>query len=115
MLIEPTPAGLMDQVTPLLVALVTVAVSCAVCPLFSAAVAGVTLTAIEGSSVIVVDENAVGSDRLVAVTVTVCAEVMIAGAVYRPDVLIEPTPVGLIDQVTALLAALITAAVSCTV
>jgi hypothetical protein len=38
---------------------------------------------------------------------------MVAGAVYRPDGLIEPTPAGEIDQVTALLAALATVAVSC--
>jgi hypothetical protein len=78
-------------------------------------VAGLTLTATEGSSVIVVDEDAAASARLVAVTATVCAAAMVAGAVYRPDVPIEPTPPGLIDQVTALLAALITVAVSCAV
>src|ERR1700731_3496588 len=67
------------------------------------------------SSVIVVDEDAVVSARLVAVAVTVCAVVMVAGAVYRPDVLIEPTPTGLIDHVTALLAVLATFALSCAV
>ena len=49
MLIEPSPAGLIDHVTALLVALVTVAVSCAVWPLFSAAVAGLTLIATGGA------------------------------------------------------------------
>jgi len=44
-------------------------VSCAVWPLFSAMVAGLTVTATEGFSVIVVDEDAVVSARLVAVTV----------------------------------------------
>jgi hypothetical protein len=78
-------------------------------------VAGLTLTATDGSSVIVVDEDAVVSARLVAVTVTVCAVVMVAGAVYTPDALIEPTPAGLIDHVTALLAVLVTVAVSCAV
>ena len=81
MLTEPTPAGLSDHVTALLSVLVTVAVSCAVWPLFSAMVAGLTLTATEGSSVIVVDEEAVELARLVAVTVTVCAVLMVAGAV----------------------------------
>ncbi len=38
---------------------------------------------------------------------------MVAGAVYRPDGLIEPTPAGEIDHVTALLAALTTVADSC--
>lgn len=95
--------------------LVPATVSCAVWPLFSAMVAGLTVTATEGSSVIVVDEDAVVSARLVAVTVTVCAVVMVAGAVYRSDVLIEPTPTGLIDHVTALLAVLVTVAVSCAV
>jgi len=80
-------------------------------------VAGLTLTATAtgDSSTIGVDEDAVVSARLVAVTVTVCAVVMVAGAVYRPDVLIDPTPTGLIDQVTALLVVLVTVAVSCAV
>lgn len=33
---------------------------------------------------------------LVAVTVTVCCDAMLAGAVYKPDVLTPPTPAGLI-------------------
>jgi len=78
-------------------------------------VAGLTLTATEGSSVIAADEDAVASAALVAVTVTVCAAAMVTGVVYRPDMPIEPTPTGLIDHVTALLAALVTVAVSCAV
>jgi hypothetical protein len=78
-------------------------------------VAGLTLTVTEGSSVIVVDEDAVVSARLVAVIVTACAVVMVARAAYRPDGLIEPIPTGLIDHVTALLAVLVTVAVSCAV
>jgi hypothetical protein len=73
------------------------------------------LTAIGGFNVMVADEDTVVSARLVAVTVTVCAVAMVAGAVYRPEVLIEPTPTGLLDQVTALLAVLVTVAVSCAV
>jgi len=114
-LIDPIPTGLIDHVTALLAELVTVAVSCVVWPLFSAEVAGLTLTVTEGSSVIVADEDAVVFARLVAVAVTVCVVVMVAGAVYRPDVLIEPTPIGLIDHVTAWLAALVTVAVSCVI
>jgi hypothetical protein len=78
-------------------------------------VAGLTLTVTAGSSVIVVDEDAFVSARLVATTVTVCAVAMVAGAAYKPDVLIEPIPTGLIDHITALLAALVTVAVSCAV
>jgi hypothetical protein len=59
----------------------TVAVSCAVWPLFSVVVAELTLTATGGCNVIVVDEDAVVSARLVAVTVTVCAVVMLEGDV----------------------------------
>jgi hypothetical protein len=114
-LIVPIPTGLTDHVTALLAALATVAVSCVVWPLLSAALAGLTLTVTEGSSVIVADEDAVVSARLVAVTVTVCAVVMVVGAVYRPDALIVPTPTGLTDHVTALFAALVTVAVSCVV
>ena len=112
-LIEPAPTGLVDHVTALSGVLVTVAVSCAVWPLFSAMVTGFTFTATDGSSVIVVDEDAAVSARLVAVTVTHCAVVMVPGAVYRPDGLIEPAPTGLVDHVTALLAVLVTVAVSC--
>ena len=114
-LIEPPATGLTDHVTALFALLVTIAVSCAVWPLFSAVFAGLTLTATEGSSVIAVDEDAVVSAKLVAVTVTVCAVVMVAGAVYRPGVLIEPRATGLIVHVTALLAVLVTVAVSCSV
>src|SRR5271170_8098327 len=114
-LIVPAPAGIVDHVTALLAALVTVAVNCAVCAVFSNAVAGVTPTAGDGSSVIAVDEDAVASARLLAVTITVCAAFMVAGAVYRPDELIVPAPAGLIDHVTALLAALVTVAVNCAV
>jgi hypothetical protein len=78
-------------------------------------VAGLTLTVTEDSSIIVADEDAVASARLVAVTVTVCDVLTVAGAAYKPDELIEPIPAGLIDHVTALLAVLVTVAVSCAV
>ncbi|MGA2737864.1 MAG: hypothetical protein ABSG65_10490 [Bryobacteraceae bacterium] len=38
---------------------------------------------------------------LVAVSVTVWVEVMLAGAVYKPALSTVPVPVGLIDRVTA--------------
>jgi len=40
---------------------------------------------------------------------------MVAGAVYKPDVLIEPIPTGIVDHVTALLTVFVTIAVSCAV
>ena len=49
------------QVTEEFTAFVTVAVSCADWPLFRAATSGFTITVIEGTSVIVVDEYAVVS------------------------------------------------------
>ncbi len=44
-------------------------------------VAGLTLTEIDGASVMVADERAVPSTWLLAVAVTVCAALMVAGAV----------------------------------
>ncbi len=77
----PAPAGPIDHVTALLAALVTVAVNCAVWLPFNTVVAAVTLTATEGSSIIIVDEDAVVFAWLVATTVTVRAVVMVDGAV----------------------------------
>jgi hypothetical protein len=51
----------------------------------------------------------VGSATLVAVTVTVWELGIEAGALYRPAALMLPTT-GLIDQVTAVLAVLVTVA-----
>ena len=42
----------------------------------------------------------VESATLVAVTVTICCCVMLAGAVYKPPALSAPIPEGLTDQVT---------------
>src|SRR5690349_17493706 len=55
------------------------------------------------------------SATLVAVTVTVCAEGTELGAVYKPVEEIEPTPLGLIVQVTAVLLLLVTVAENCCV
>ncbi len=54
----------------------------------------------------------VGSARLLAVTVTLCALVMLAGAVYNPPLEIEPT-CGLIDQDAPVLLDPVTVAVNC--
>jgi hypothetical protein len=54
--------------------------------------------------------------ELVAVIVTVCGVVTVAGAVYNPDELIVPAPVaGLIDQVTLVFVLPVTVAVNCCV
>ena len=64
---------------------------------------GDTETVTAGVSVMVAVPLLVVSAALVAVTVTVWADAMEAGAVYRPAEEIEPAA-GLIDQVTAVLA-----------
>jgi hypothetical protein len=52
------------------------------------------------------------SAALVAVTVTVCGLLSVAGAVYRPPLEIVPTA-GLTDHVTAVFVVFFTAAVNC--
>jgi len=52
------------------------------------------------------------SAALVAVTVTVCGLVSVAGAEYRPALEIVPTA-GLTDHVTAIFVVPVTAAVYC--
>ena len=74
---------------------------------------GETLTVGGGISVTVAEAETLVLAWLVAVTLTVCCEVTLAGAVYKPEELIVPVPVGLIDQVTAVLVALVTVAVNC--
>jgi hypothetical protein len=53
------------------------------------------------------------SATLWTVIVSACCEATEAGAVYNPPLLKVPTPVGLIDHVTALLLAPVTVAVYC--
>jgi hypothetical protein len=72
--------GEIDQFTPVLLDPLTVAFSVADCPPLSEAVEGETVMA-TGVSVMVALELLVASAALVAFTVTVCAEAMIAGAV----------------------------------
>ena len=70
-LIDPIPIGLIDHVTDLLAVLVTVAVSCAVWPLSSAVIAGLTLTAMGGAVPLKVTDCVDGD----ALSVIVMAEV----------------------------------------
>jgi hypothetical protein len=112
----PTPAGVTDHVTAVLLLNVTVAVNCCVCPPESVAVVGATLTGAEGpegTSVTVAEPDWVESAWLVAIIVTVWVAATVAGAVYTPVVLLMvPAPVaGLIVQVTAVLLVFKTVAV----
>ena len=79
------------------------------------AVAGLTVTDTVGVRVTVPLEDFAMSATLVAVTVTICCELIVAGAVYRPVLDMVPTPAGLIDQVTAVLLDPETVAVNCCV
>ena len=77
--------------------------------------AGVVMLVITGSgmlTVTVADADFVESVWLVAFTVTVCWDEMLAGAVYKPEELMVPVD-GLIDQVTAVLLAFVTVAENC--
>jgi hypothetical protein len=87
----------MDQVTCVLVLFVTGAKNCSVCPAKSVTLAGVTLTA-GGISETVADSVMNGFAKSVAVTTTVCAVGIVAGAVYKPDELTVPAPAGLTDH-----------------
>lgn len=74
--------------------------------------AGETVTETGGWKVTVAVADLVLSAWLVAVTAMVCRVAVVTGAVYRPEVVIEPTS-GLMDQLTALFAALVATAVNC--
>ena len=94
--------------------LATSAVNCCVWPASRVIVAGLTLTAIEGASVMVADAITALFAWLVAVTVTVCCDATLAGAVYNPLEPIVPAPDdGLIDQFTAVLLVFKTVAENC--
>ena len=112
-LTDPLPVGLIDQLTAVLFVFTTLAENCCVCPALSVAVVGVTLTATAGISVTVAVADLVESAWLVAVMVTVCCDVMLAGAVYSPDELTVPMPAGLIAQLTAVLLAFATVTENC--
>ena len=81
-MLETVPtAGLTDQVTPVLVVPLTAAVNCWFCETLSDAVVGLTdrLTCGARETAAVPDFD--GLPTVVAVTVTVCAPEMAAGAV----------------------------------
>jgi hypothetical protein len=79
---------------------VTVAFNVVDCPLVSEAAEGDTVTA-TGTKLTLAFTFLVGSAALAAVTVTVCADAMVAGAVYTPAAKV-PTD-GDIDQLTLVL------------
>jgi hypothetical protein len=103
------------QVTPVLVLLpLTVALNCCWELALTVGFCGLTETLSFEVTVIVAEADFVVACWLVAVIVTVVCEGKPAGAVYWPVCPIVPAPVlGDIDQVTALLVALSTVAVSC--
>ena len=115
-LVEMLPTeGLIDHVTAVFVDPVTDAVNCCAPPAVRVEVAGL-IEIVTGAACKVIVAIAVWvlSAELVAVTVTVCAEVMEAGAVYSPLVEMLPTD-GLIDQVAAVFVDPVTVAVNCCV
>src|SRR5262249_41659027 len=76
--------------------------------------AGATaLSAIRFTSVTVADADLLESATLVAVTVTLVCDPIVAGAVYTPLLLTLPTPEGLDDQVTTVLTLYSTVALNC--
>ena len=90
----------------------TMAVNCWLCKAANVAEGGVREMLTAGLSVTVALADLLESATLVAVTVTVWALAIEAGAVYRPAALTLPTT-GLSDQVTALLEVPPTVAVYC--
>jgi hypothetical protein len=107
----PPTLGLIVQFTAWLLLLATVAVNCWVYPAHSEALVGLTETAIGGIKLTVADALGLGLTVLVAVTVTACWVVTVAGAVYIPEGEMLPT-VGWV-QVTVWVGVLATAAVNC--
>ncbi len=67
-----------------------------------------------GDKVTMAPADFVGSAVLVAVTLTVCCELIVAGALYNPELEITPLA-GLIDHVTEVLLVLRTVGVNCCV
>jgi hypothetical protein len=98
-----------DQVIPVLLVPLTVAVNVWLRDGSKDTEGGVSETVTGGVSVTVAEADLVGAATLVALTVTVCELEIEAGAVYRPAVVMLPT-IGLSDQVTAVLLVLVTVA-----
>src|SRR6185369_430400 len=107
--IVPAPAGVTDHVTRLSPLFNRVGVNCWVSPEESVTVRGAMLTD-RGTRLTVTVPVFVGSATLAAVSVTVCCVAITAGAVYEPEAVMVPAPAGDMDQVTAVLAALVTVA-----
>ena len=104
-LIDPDPLGLIVQATAVLVVFDTFAVKFWIPPPYSTEVCGKTVIE-TGVRVMVAELLLDVSAWLIAVTVTICGDPMMAGAVYKPELPIVPAPlVGLIDQVTAVFVA----------
>lgn len=99
-LIDPVVAGVIVQVTFVFARLVTVAVNCCVAPCPIVAVVGATVTVPGGFSVTVAAADFVESATLVARTVTVVCDAIVAGAVYKPVALTVPVPAGVTVHVT---------------
>jgi hypothetical protein len=72
------------------------------------------LTDTGGIKVTVAEADAVEEAWLVALIVTVCCDAMLAGALYKPELLMVPLP-DVIDQFTAVLLVLETLAENCCV
>lgn len=114
----PPLTPLTRQVTALLAVPLTVAANVCVADVDTVANDGVTATVMGGGVAEIVTDavaNWVGSAADTALTVTVAGDGTLAGAVYKPAVLIVPTvelpaTMPLTRQVTAVLAALLTVA-----
>jgi hypothetical protein len=106
-LAKPPKAGLIDQVTAVLLVPLTVGVNVWFCDGCKETEDGVNETVTGGFRVTAAVADLVGSATLAAVTVTVWEVATETGAVYRPAALMLPTS-GLSDQVTAALPELVT-------
>ena len=104
-------AGLSDQVTAVFELFATAAVNIWVCDGVRVTLPGVNATLTGGASDTLALADLVESATLVAVTVTVCALEMEAGAVKTPAAEMLPTA-GLSDQVTAVFEVFATVAVN---
>ena len=100
-MIEPT-AGFRDQVTPVLVVPLIETLNWADWPPASETAVGDIEIPTVGESVIAALAVLVESAKLVAVSITVCWLVIVAGAVYKPFVTVPAA--GASDQVTPVLA-----------
>jgi hypothetical protein len=105
---------LIDQVTAVVVVLLTVAVNCWLWVELRLTDAGLTPTetAAAGMRVTAAFADMAALALEVAVTVTACCAVTLLGAEYLPLAEIVPTE-GLTDQVTAVLLVLVHVAVNC--